>query len=259
MKMLAFSDLHTEFCGLAPLRAVREHAHAEIDLIICAGDLTTDPRHGQALLEEHFPDHTCVYVPGNHEFYGNFISDFDSRQPFNLMRSGVAFMDCDEMIIAGQARVLGCALWTDYELFGDRDRAMAIAEYSMSDHIKILERREDGSPQPFKPADALLRHQKSVDWLRSKLSESIKIPTVVVTHHCPHPKSVPPEFEFDEVTPAFCSDLSALIQEFQPAVWIHGHTHSCFDYHVGNTRIVCNPHGYPYENPDFEPALVIEI
>jgi hypothetical protein len=35
--------------------------------------------------------------------------------------------------------------------------------------------------------------------------------------------------------------------------------HSSFDYHVGKTRIVCNPKGYGRENRRFDPALVIDI
>jgi len=30
---------------------------------------------------------------------------------------------------------------------------------------------------------------------------------------------------------------------------------------IGNTRVLCNPHGYPRERPEgaFNPALVIEV
>ena len=28
------------------------------------------------------------------------------------------------------------------------------------------------------------------------------------------------------------------------ALWTHGHTHEDFDYHIGSTRILCNPRGY---------------
>jgi hypothetical protein len=27
-------------------------------------------------------------------------------------------------------------------------------------------------------------------------------------------------------------------------LWTHGHTHEDFDYHIGSTRVVCNPRGY---------------
>ncbi len=259
MKMHVFSDLHCEFNGYAPINLLRPHTPADADLVVCAGDLTQDPRHGEMLLSKHFPEFPSVYVAGNHEFYGECITDFDEQKGFTLSRDPVHRLECDELIIAGEARFLGCTLWTDYGLFEDRDRSMAVAEIVMSDHRQILERREDGTPRLFKPADALSRHRESIAWLRQKLAEPVKIPTVVVTHHAPHPKSVPTEFEFDEATPAFCSDLSSIIEEFQQAVWIHGHTHTSFDYKIGDTRIVCNPYGYGYENSDFNPALIVEV
>jgi Icc-related predicted phosphoesterase len=61
------------------------------------------------------------------------------------------------------------------------------------------------------------------------------------------------------VTAAFVSDQSALIEAHQPALWVHGHVHNSSDYRVRRTRVVCNPHGYGTENPDFDGALVVEV
>ena len=61
------------------------------------------------------------------------------------------------------------------------------------------------------------------------------------------------------MTGAFVSDLSALIEAHRPALWVHGHVHNSSDYRIGDTRIVCNPHGYGNENPDFDGALVVEV
>jgi Icc-related predicted phosphoesterase len=61
------------------------------------------------------------------------------------------------------------------------------------------------------------------------------------------------------VTGAFVSDLSELIEIYQPTLWVHGHVHNSSDYRVGNTRILCNPHAYGSENPDFNGALVVEL
>jgi Icc-related predicted phosphoesterase len=53
--------------------------------------------------------------------------------------------------------------------------------------------------------------------------------------------------------------MSATIDAYQPALWVHGHVHNSCDYRVGATRVVCNPHGYGLENPNFNAALVVEI
>ncbi len=53
--------------------------------------------------------------------------------------------------------------------------------------------------------------------------------------------------------------VSQIIEEQQPALWVHGHTHDSCDYHVGATRVVCNPKGYEYENKAFDPELVVRV
>jgi Icc-related predicted phosphoesterase len=74
-----------------------------------------------------------------------------------------------------------------------------------------------------------------------------------------HWDSIEPRFRSDPLTGAFVSDLSELIETYQPTLWVHGHVHNSSDYLVGNTRIMCNPHGYGTENPDFNAALVVEL
>jgi predicted phosphodiesterase len=39
-------------------------------------------------------------------------------------------------------------------------------------------------------------------------------------------------------------------------VWCHGHTHAKADVVVDGVRVVCNPRGYPGENPDWSPITV---
>jgi Icc-related predicted phosphoesterase len=82
---------------------------------------------------------------------------------------------------------------------------------------------------------------------------------VVVTHHAPHPLSVHPRYAGSALNASFASDLSEMMELWQPELWVHGHVHDTFDYVVRNTRVVCNPRGYGTENPAFDPALVVEI
>jgi len=39
-------------------------------------------------------------------------------------------------------------------------------------------------------------------------------------------------------------------------VWCHGHTHRPADVIVDGVRVVCNPRGYPGENPDWQPLNI---
>ena len=41
---------------------------------------------------------------------------------------------------------------------------------------------------------------------------------------------------------------------------VHGHIHSQQDYMIGDTRVVCNPRGYPDEpNANFIPNLTVNV
>jgi Icc-related predicted phosphoesterase len=73
--------------------------------------------------------------------------------------------------------------------------------------------------------------------------------------------SVAKRYANDPLNPAFASRLEDLIEKYQPALWIHGHTHEPCDYELFGTRVLCNPRGYPREKRGsaFDPGLVVEI
>ena len=64
----------------------------------------------------------------------------------------------------------------------------------------------------------------------------------------------------------FRSRVSELPQELfeVPTLWVHGHIHQNFDYHVGPCRVVTNPRGYvrwdgAMVNTAFDPGLVVDL
>jgi hypothetical protein len=42
-------------------------------------------------------------------------------------------------------------------------------------------------------------------------------------------------------------------------MWVHGHVHQRQEYHIGITKVIANPRGYPGERSEFEPHLTVEI
>ena len=83
---------------------------------------------------------------------------------------------------------------------------------------------------------------------------------MVITHHAPTPRSIAPGFHGSTLNPAFASNLEPLIARYQPAFWIHGHVHNSVNVMLGETRVVANPRGYNAdENPDYDPALCVEL
>jgi hypothetical protein len=261
MKIQFASDLHLDLLQerFPGFRAVEPAGDA--DVLVIAGDI----HHGTGAVDL-FSDWPVpvLYVQGNHEAYGNTLDGTIGA----LRDAGVGnvhYLENDAFVFKG-VRFLGCCLWTDYLLFPDRQQAaMQECEARLLDHRAI--RMPEGM---FKAADAMRLHHDSRAWLRSKLNEPFDGPTVVITHHGPHPGSVHPRYEGQLLNAGFVSDLTPLLGK--AALWIHGHVHDSFDYTVAGTRIVTNPRGYAlnrraaetseqiqWENPAFQPALVLEI
>jgi Icc-related predicted phosphoesterase len=259
MKIQFASDLHYEFFDKSIFIGFRPVPDA--DVLVLAGDIVVHPETIRRF--ENWPV-PVIYVHGNHELYK--CKDFDERiQALRDACRGTAihFLEKDCIILNG-VRFLGTALWTDYLLFGVAEQASTMAEcqYLMSDHWRIVTQQ-----RIFTPADALQRHNESRFWLKSQLNESFSGTTVVVTHHAPHPMSVDAWTKDEIAKAAYASDLTELMDNAE--LWVHGHIHTTADYHIGRTRVMSNPRGYPimkanhfdnaYQNPAYKPELTIDI
>lgn len=263
MRIQIASDLHLEhlvwrfpdFRGVEPAAA---------DVLVLAGDIANGT---QAL--ELFRDWPCpvLYVPGNHEYYGGSLAAVDlaladktaDLPNITVLNPGV--------VAIGGVRFIGCTLWTDYGLFGEAQRAAAMAACAamLPDH-KVIRAGEEA----FTPEFARELHCRQRAWLAQELARPFAGPTVVITHHAPSPQSLHPVYARDLVSAAFISDLEDLLGAAD--LHIHGHTHHSFDYRVRGTRVVANPLGYcrgvkrvgapdelQRENPAFEPRLVVDL
>ncbi|MER9560663.1 metallophosphoesterase [Mesorhizobium sp. M0571] len=252
MKVWLLSDLHLEFADLR-----RPLTIPDADVCVIAGDLCRAPANGVFWLAKHIaPAMPCVYVAGNHEFYrGSIREGLEDGRNAAAGFPTVHFLENDSVVIDG-VRFLGATLWTDYRIDGHPDLAMVYARERMNDYKLIAKQRNPW--QRFVPETAFRMHQESRLFLDSALKTD-PIKTVVVTHHMPHAGSIPSRFKGDWLNAAFASDLSNVIEDGRPALWVHGHTHDSCDYQLGSTRIICNPHGYDGENTEFDPALVVRV
>jgi Icc-related predicted phosphoesterase len=113
----------------------------------------------------------------------------------------------------------------------------------------------------FTPEYSVELHEVSKAWLVGELKSEFNGPTVIVTHHLPASTSVAKRYANDSLNPAFVSRLEDVIEKYRPELWVHGHTHVPCDYELFDTRIVCNPGGYPGENrrSGFRGDLVVSI
>lgn len=247
MKIHLLSDLHTEFAPFNP-------PETDADVVVLAGDTATGVK-GIARAKEWFPDRPVLYVAGNHEYYGESIPRLNHKLAAAAEAAGVHFMENREMVMDG-VRFLGCTLWTDFELFGERQHSMAAAQAAMNDFRVI---RVDPEYRRFRPMDARAIHHRSLHWLAERLDAPFAATTVIVTHHAPSLRSVNPEFREHGATPAYASDLEWLL-DGRAALWLHGHTHVGLDYEIGGTRVIANQRGYP-DDPaaGFDPGKIIVV
>lgn len=260
MRLLVMSDLHLEFAPFdVPLGL-------KFDAAIFAGDIWRPLANSLTWLSQLrssvLQGRPVILVPGNHEFYRAELSSArrDGREIAD--RLGIHLLDPGTITVNG-VRFVGATLWSDFNLLGNPIRAKKAALRGMNDYRRIKFER-DGRGRHFNPVDSELLHRQDVAFIEQAIGEAFDGPTVVVTHHAPHPGSVMPQFVGDELSPAFASDLTELITKYCPDLWVHGHDHGQHDYLVGRTRILANPAGYPTrggrrENPLFDPRLIIEI
>jgi hypothetical protein len=270
MRIHAFSDLHLEFGALTLPDDVRSGELAE--LVLLAGDIDVK-RRGPRWAATQFTQPVAI-IAGNHEAYGDSLfamisaSRAAAEDASRGRAAAVRFLEREIWTTAARdgtpVRILGATLWTDFAAFGidHRRRAMAFAHEGMSDFDRIRVRDPiDTYTRRLEPDDVLRLHESSRRFLDDALAEPFDGITIVVTHHAPSLRSVPIRWRNDPLTPAYASAVDALIERFQPALWLHGHLHESCNYAIGRTRVICNPRGYaPDElNPEFDPRLVIEL
>lgn len=252
MKLLIASDLHLE------LGEPWEPPPVDYDVLVLAGDIDAGTRGFERFRSQD--SRPLVYVCGNHELYGRSLpAALDELRALSYGDS--YFLENSSAVIDG-VRFLGAMLWTDFELHGlaKRREAMAVAAEQMRDYELIYVSKDGPKATRLTPVDTLRLHQESRAWLTCELAKSHSGPTVVVTHAAPSLQSIALRFRTDLISAAFASDLEALIEEYQPTLWVHGHTHNHADYCLGRTRVIGNPRGYPGERfVGFRDGLVIEV
>ena len=238
LRCRVLSDLHFEFHDDGARAFVESLDNRNVDVLIVAGDLTTQ-RHIRAALRmlcDRF--RRVVYVLGNHEFYHSSLREtYESVLAADIEMNNLAILDCDAVTI-DDVRFVGCPLW-----FRRSD-----ADPSGMNDFRLIRDFESWVYE---------ENARCIDYLE----RTVRPGDVVVTHYLPSQRSVAPRYIGSPLNPFFVCDVGPLIFEQQPALWVHGHTHDSCDYRIGATRVVCNPFGYKdhEENPRFYAGLTVEI
>ncbi len=261
-RLWIFSDLHQEWGENAWDPAA--HAPADgFDVAVVAGDVHMPLTHALAWLGERLPGVPVVYVPGNHDFWWdrgeNRYTIYDQLERGRDLAAGFGIhLLLDEAMVVGGTRYAGGTAWTDYRLgsYG-LTHAFRTAEgrNGMVDYRRI--RTGPRSRNRIEAREILAMHRATRAFIEAELAQHHDGSTVVVTHHAPHPASLPDPHA--DLAWCYASDLTDLILDRGPDLWIHGHVHRAADYMVGRTRVVCNPRGHVDERTGFVPDRVVEV
>ena len=220
MKIGIFSDLHLEFRKTDELMYLIEMlSKADVDILINAGDLHPDPNVRKVFRSTVGRSRTILNVRGNHDFYGN--------QKFNTSYNRT---------IEGGVSFALSELWTNFRNNPD-------IAHAANRHIMDFRQIDGCTPEVMTKGNVEARQ-----FLKDEKAD------VIVTHFAPHPGSTHPRYTYDVdyttqlLNGYFVNDCTDVLEEAKPKLWIHGHVHDAFDYKFGDTRIVCNPLGYPREH-----------
>ena len=270
MKISYMSDLHLEF-GYQPLPGG--------DVLILAGDICEarsyiKDHHSTRLADAEagtyryvdFFEKECakynrvLYVMGNHEHYhGRFDKTYEelkSRLPANVT---LLEKDCVEH---NGVVFLGATLWTNCN---NADSLTLWHLKSMMNDYRVVQNhyKDRNIYHKLIPEVTFREHTKTMEWMRLMLSEHREKPVVVITHHAPSFKSVPPQYVHDKLmNGGYASELSEdILDNENIRYWIHGHMHDPVDYEIGSTRVLSNPRGYEgWDGPrSFDPNAHLTI
>lgn len=255
------SDLHTEF------GVMQKNYDALIDtpadVLVLAGDIAASNSIISFLkkVKEDCSHKQIIFIAGNHEFYGTSRKTLEPE--LMSISGGNLHVLIERDIVIDGTVFIGSTGWWD----GSGGHLGQTVKHGLNDFRMIYDLMDNG--------DGVWWGQKAKSFIDGKLyfyrHNFPDMKRVVVTHHFPHRGSIDPRFAGSALNVCFYNAWEDLIQEYQPNMFIHGHTHSSFDYMEGKTRLICNPQGYPEkymvngevvtssENPHFDPTLTIEV
>jgi len=276
MKLYVTSDLHLEFGDLDL------HNRDDVDVLILGGDICVArdinrPKAGSGLTEsrksivikqffqrvsERFPH--VIMIMGNHEhYYGDFARTqnvlqawFDEAGLDNVQLLEKSTWQYEDYLF------IGGTLWTDFN--GGNPMTFNHAKLGMSDFQ--VTKNSAVSFYRFLPEHAFQDHVRMRRYIeevvhnrRGTGEHSPRV--IVVGHHSPSRQSTHEKYHHDlHMNGCFSSTMDDFILDHpEICLWTHGHTHEDFDYHIGPTRIVCNPrgyHGHEARTQSWQPRLI---
>ena len=197
-----------------------------------------------------------IYVYGNHECYVYSKQLLHTEDKLSHIRqaakdTGVHMLEGTTVNIQG-VTFGGSSAWYDFS-YGIQKHGNSFSSMLehwknyMSDATLVYDSYTLQNTYPY------TKRIPSLDFKRfmlKRLEEVKRLPEnvdVMVTHIGPKvPDALPLEYQ-NASTGFYFFDGEDEVVRIQPEVWIFGHTHNNYDEIFYETRLICNPYGYPSE------------
>jgi len=233
MKVLSISDLHCEFHSDGGEFFIE--ALPPADILVLAGDLNTFDGLENNIYQicSNYPH--VVYVAGNHEYYNSTFSKVDKLlDKLSNKINNFHYLE-NNLVCIKTLTFVGATLWYP------KNQNTLSNKTDINDFTYI----KKCDPEAFN------RYEKTIKYLENNIANNI-----VVTHHMPSFECVASEYKKDKLNCYFAVNLDQMILEKKPKIWICGHTHQSFYRLLGDTKIICNPVGYPREHKTYSIQLL---
>lgn len=222
------SDIHLEFHKDKGKRFIESLEPSGVDVLVLAGDIATHDILLDALEAfcKKYPQ--VVFVAGNHEYYQSSPDEVE-----NLLRGAEALHDNLHWLRNGMIEVEGLKFVGGTLWFPEPPPRLYTRRKGMNDYNVI----KDFEPWVYE------QHKECVAALNALAGQA----DVIVTHHLPAYECVAPRYRGNDFNHFFVHDMKPLIEKCGASAWLYGHTHTRQEHVIGDTRVICNPLGYPHE------------
>lgn len=202
----------------------------------------------ELIQRHHLSRPHIIFVPGNHEYFGHSKKNLDAFFS-EYTNENVTILNNDILEIPKENIVfLGSTGWWD-----ESNGQISLQQRFALDDFKVI---QDISENNYGVDWGHTSREFFMDNLNKYSTKGWKI--ICVSHNGPTKKSHP-HYHRSPLNKCFQNDWGHIVEDFQPAYWIYGHTHKFMKYKVGETICVCNPMGYPLENCSFVPDFCVQI
>lgn len=273
MHIQLVSDLHIEFWKDLD---VLKHIKPVAPILILLGDIccaSTDYdftlyKNAVSQLTLHY-DHIII-ITGNHEYYTNnareplkTISQTDMQiKAFCKTNKKLHFLQNKSFKLktpSGTYLFIGSTLWSNIPRSAHNNILNIMSDYSQiytQSEIKNKIGYHNKQIRLIKPADICSLHKKNVSYIEKKVryAHSNGYKCIVLTHHKPYLKNT---HNINSYDPAYETDLKYIFPHV--LLWAYGHTHIADNRKILGAKLYSNPHGYPNENTNYNPAQCIKI